>query len=724
MTSHVSSAERCRLDLRDGWCVLQDVHDIGERLGIFAPEFAATTANGVSLWEEIPELGHLQLLLADEPYAGGRALRSFNDHAWWYRLEFTVEGPPPRFARLLFEGVDYFATVWLNGQCLGEHEGYFEPFGFDVAGRLVHGRANVLVVRVSSPWDTAVFPDTEAQRAFSVERALVKGTYEHMDGLIPRDVNPVGIWRPVTLELGYGDLWSHGFRADAVLSDDLAHGEVEVVWHVESRQAREGVRLRTTVRSSTGDAVVSESPVDLTPGRTALAAAVAVTHPQVWQPWDRGAPQRYDVVAELLDAQGVTLAVEERRIGFRTVSLERSAERTCLRVNGRPYYLRGTSYFPDLYLSSMDEGRYRRDVEAAVAAGMNCLRVHVHVEQPVFYEICDELGVLVVQDSDVNWVTPAGDEYVERAATVVGGMVRLLRHHPAVVAWVCVNEGGVVVEETRDVARRLAHHLVAVVAAEDPTRPTIANSWDADDPASGDEHVYAGSLTGGAYAEVRDARFRLLTEFGVDAPPARARGDVGRALDRTLRRAPERTAEHHSYAYHLTKFYIERCRLQRWQPNGGYVQFMWIDVSPQSWYGAYDYWGCPKVDGRGGAHRAFREVGQPMAVLLRAAPGGLEVWVVNDFAHGVPGATASWTVVRCDGTRDVGAVVVDIPPDGLVRAACLEQAPDGVAAVWLSLTSAGSDPLATNRYDDLVDHLPPEGYPGTVSHEIGARDMA
>ena len=98
---------------------------------------------------------------------------------------------------LRFHGVDYFAKVWLNGTLLGEHEGYADPFGFEVGALLRKDRPNVLVVKVSSPWDHQ-YTDPTAPIG-SVVRNLLKGSYEHADTFVQRDVNPVGIWRPVEL---------------------------------------------------------------------------------------------------------------------------------------------------------------------------------------------------------------------------------------------------------------------------------------------------------------------------------------------------------------------------------------------------------------------------------------------------------------------------------------------------------------------------------------------
>jgi hypothetical protein len=73
--------------------------------------------------QKIPRLTHLQLLLARQPYFG-RQLRYFNYAPWWYRLDFSTPTGTQTRAVLRFEGVDYFAKVWLNGTLLGEHEGY------------------------------------------------------------------------------------------------------------------------------------------------------------------------------------------------------------------------------------------------------------------------------------------------------------------------------------------------------------------------------------------------------------------------------------------------------------------------------------------------------------------------------------------------------------------------------------------------------------------------
>ena len=96
------------IDLSKGWRVFQDVHDDGERLGVFRPDWNPFSVGPVmSDWEPIPRLAHLQLLFAPQPYFG-RELRYFNEAPWWYRLDFATPAQA-RQATLRFEGVDYFA---------------------------------------------------------------------------------------------------------------------------------------------------------------------------------------------------------------------------------------------------------------------------------------------------------------------------------------------------------------------------------------------------------------------------------------------------------------------------------------------------------------------------------------------------------------------------------------------------------------------------------------
>ena len=86
-------------------------------------------------------------------YYQSKELTLVNEKEWWYRKQFVASPESAgRVVRLVFDGVDYFATVWLNGEKLGEHEGCYVPFSYDVSSKLNYGGENHLAIKVTCPW--------------------------------------------------------------------------------------------------------------------------------------------------------------------------------------------------------------------------------------------------------------------------------------------------------------------------------------------------------------------------------------------------------------------------------------------------------------------------------------------------------------------------------------------------------------------------------------------
>ena len=548
------------IDLSQGWRVLQDVHDNGEQLGVFRPDWNPLAVGpAMSDWEPIPRLAHLQLLLAPQPYFG-RELRYFNQAPWWYRLEFATPAQA-RQATLRFEGVDYFAKVFLNGQLLGEHEGYADPFEFEVGRLLSRNGPNVLVVKVWSPWDNEVAAGASESRVFGVVRRMLKGSYEHADTFVQRDVNPVGIWRPVRLILHDG-LRSAG---EPIIETRMvgagANADVLVSWPVALEEGQRRLDLSVRIRVAPDGAEVARisKPVELKAGQTTIEAAVSVEGPRLWSTWDHGGAALYQADMELRDGKDVILT-RSMPFGFRRVELRRTATETTFYLNGKPIYLRGTTYWPDVYLSAMDEGRYQRDLSAMIRAGMNAIRVHVHSENPAFYELCDRLGLVVLQDFDLNWTFPTDEEFTRKAVSGFGRMIQRLRNHPSIICWIAMNEASADNGRYRALVRP-GPQLVAEAKRLDPSRPVIKNTGDRDDLESGDGHDYRGSLAGGEYLSIYGSKEKLATEFGVDAPPAPDSARLVPRMAERLREVLPRVAELHDYQYWLLKYYIEHYRI-------------------------------------------------------------------------------------------------------------------------------------------------------------------
>src|SRR5579859_5533457 len=234
----------------------------------------------------VPECCHLQpALYPDHPY-WGKHLRQINENAWLFQRHFTLPGDLSfRRARLRFEGVDYFASVWLNGHHIGDHEGNFAPFTLDVTQHLhrQQGQENILTVRVSAPWDQ---PNSGGSYPVDhVIRGLVKGLYEHGEGVLPPDVHPLGIWRPVWLLLDQGiSVDSVRVRADldgTISIECQTTNATGAPWHGT-------LGLEISPVNHAGQGAVASYAIRLLPGHELVKSTLHVADPHLWWPWDQG----------------------------------------------------------------------------------------------------------------------------------------------------------------------------------------------------------------------------------------------------------------------------------------------------------------------------------------------------------------------------------------------------------------------------------------------------
>jgi beta-mannosidase len=709
-----------RIDLLKDWKIFQDVNETAEALGVYREDFDEMTdlGNQISEWEALPELKQLQLLYADNPYFG-RALRYFNAAPWWYKREFELE-KVGSVCRLHFTNADYYCKVWLNGVLLGEHEGYSSPFAFDIA-KVARAGKNTLIVKVSSPWETTIDGNRIDRRTYMVVRNMVKGTYEHSDTFVQRDVNPVGlygqVWVESTDEACFED------RPDVTYALDAALCSAEVTVKFQVLNA-DGVVAHFSCRDRLTKETVCEA--EAAPGSDGTVQLSAKAKDiRLWNTWDKGGAWLYEVRVWLTQGQK-TVAEHQEATGFRQIEMLRDEHQTVLMLNGRRLYVRGTSYFPDVYVSNMHPERYKRDLLAIKAAGFNVVRVHVHVGQDIFYDLCSEIGLGIMQDSEYNWMHPTDDDFAARFIGVYLSTVKLLKRHAAMLVWICMNEPGLEDPMGRTHGRAMTVNpgpaLYDAVRALDPSRPAIKGSFCEDDLTSGDSHNYTGSLNGDEvhYSQIFGTTEKLNTEYGFDAPPCLENLKKCPEAFERLNATKAQIDEIQAYQYALLKYYTEHYRMQKYAPNAGYVQFLFNDLCPQSFYGLFDYWGLPKK-----GLDAMLESNMPLGVFIRYSGEGADaIFAVNDSDDSIENATVEWVLTDKSGqVIEKGSADMTLGADAIVAAHNLDiqKAAHDVVNVALILRK-GNRILATNYYDDLFnmpEHV--KGHPSRISHETGMR---
>ncbi|QPC84580.1 hypothetical protein G4Y79_09445 [Phototrophicus methaneseepsis] len=670
----------------------------------------------------VPECAHLQTALyPDRPYWGNH-LRKINEQAWIYHRTFQKPEGPYKRVRLRFEGVDYFAEVWVNDVFVGQHEGHFAPFDFDITAildDLEAGDEVVITVRVTSPWDapnpSGTYPSDH------IVRHLVKGLYEHGEGVIPPNVNPLGIWRPVWLLLDQGISIDH-MRIRTELN---GHVDVRLRVHNSTSQPWQGqLQLQVSAHNHDGEGVTKHLDIEVPPSTHTIDHTLQIPDVRLWWPWDQGLPNLYQLDATLSNQDQAPTAHKRAKFGVRTVHLERTPQRFTYWINERPVYIRGISYIPSLYLSECTEATLSRDLALAKDANLNLLRVHVHVSPSELYDLCDEAGMLVWQDFELNWIHDSSLAFEQRARDLQHDMIGMLQNHASIMTWACHNEPTMVLMRRQNLEYHPDPALYADAQQQDPTRPVFICSGQIEEDwqRSGDSHSYYGAIWSSRYTDVYKHYPLINTEFGVETPAAletlRAYPDTWQRLDHL----DEPTIDSiWAYQAVLTQYHVEHFRRLRSLSCAGYIHFWLADLVPQVGCGVLDAHRIPK-----GGYDALRRASQPLHIALEhdgRQPKAL--WIFNDTQQAYQDVTIRWQIKDQHGqTRHEGETSFYIQANASQEVMPVQWpiARRNCAEIRLSVHTADGDLLCENDYKRPFQPLKrPRGYPWKFNRYLGTK---
>lgn len=409
---------------------------------------------GSAAWRpaQVPGDVHLDLLhnnlIPDPFYRDNEAkLQWIEDADWEYRT--TMQAVPSlldhKNIELVFEGLDAYAEVYLNEKLVLTADNMFREWRVNVKPYLQPG-ANQLRVVFPSPIKAAAkvsSTDHWREQTHVAEKTYIrKAAYEYGWDWGPRFVSS-GIWRPVRLEVWDAARISDLHIAQRDVTAKVAHltAEVEVA-------ATEDDAGRVTLEyAHKGRKIEAAQNVNVHPGINHINIPVQIDGPELWYPAGYGAQMRYQFSARL----ELGNRVEDQtsvRTGLRSVVLRRELDQWGRSfefiVNGIPVFAKGANVIPfDSFPSRVTTEQYRRILQSAQDANMNMIRHWGggYYETSEFYDICDELGIMVWQDfmfgNDWQPGTYAFKQNVEKEAEY---QVRRLRDHPSIVLWCGNNE--------------------------------------------------------------------------------------------------------------------------------------------------------------------------------------------------------------------------------------------------------------------------------------------
>lgn len=457
--------------------------------------------------------------------------RWVEERVWVYRTCFEAAADMlcADVLELCFGGLDTYADVYVNGRLVGQYENMFVEHTADIHGCVKNGKNMLHVIfypvciRAARPLPEGFWINYSTERAYAR-----KAGYSFGWDWTPR-VGTMGLWRAVEMRAACGGCID-GLQAFTLsLSGD--HTRAVLQFRAQTRRFAGGTRLRFSLLDAGTAVLCAETAEDI--------CEAELYEPKLWWTHDMGTPFLYILRAELLDAGGNVLDRQERRFGVRTIELRKRNEegRACflLVLNGSPIFARGANWVPmSNRLADVSEQKYRKVLRRARDAEMNmlCIWGGGIYEQDVFYDFCDEEGLLIWQyfmfacgeypDFDAGFVENVKDEITKA--------VERLAAHPSIALWVGNVESSMLCEKiglTREMyGKNLFEVMIPQWLAElDPIRPYLSSSpWgehSANSMEDGDRHNWDVWFQDLPYTEYCADTTCFASEFGLHAAPVR-----------------------------------------------------------------------------------------------------------------------------------------------------------------------------------------------------------
>jgi beta-mannosidase len=619
------------------------------------------------------------------------------DREWWWRT--TVEAPTVRageIAELVFEGLDTFASIYLDGELLGCTDNMFRRYAFDVGARLKPGVRHALAVRFDPPAlsvpQVSSLPIWTAftDRVSASKRSLMRKAQFGWGWDWGPNLPTVGIWKEARLEVRP----RHRITDIAFTTLSASPGTARARIEIETANGAAAVEV---VLSDPQGAVAFRHEGPIT---DRLSLSADIQSPQLWWTADLGDQPLYTLTVRLVD-DGRLIDEARREVGLRTVRLDQAPDAdepgaTFFRfvLNGVPIFAKGACWVPaSSFVGEVDEAAYARLIDQTVRANMNMIRVWGGgiYEPDLFYDLCDRRGVLVWQDFMFACAQyPEDDGFVASVKAEAEDQVRRLRHHACLALWCGNNESQAMHrinnDKTGETGRlsglRLYEDILPeVVDRLDPGAIYWPGSpWGGPNPNSmkaGDVHdwtVWHGvppipddamlgdfqsSPEGVSYTRYAEDTARFVSEFGLQAAPGLETlerwmdpADLTPDSEGFLARIKDEARKADAMMMPITGLpttlreyvdFTQWCQAEglkfgiehfrRRRPHcSGSLLWQLNDCWPCVSWSLIDYDGVEKA-----SYHAVRRAFAPVLASFRDGPEGIELWITNDTLQLVEG---------------------------------------------------------------------------------------
>ena len=415
-----------------------------------------------SILAKIPCSVHTALLEAGiipDPTVGlqDAVAREYCYKTWWFKKEFDRE-PESAASELCFEGVCHYGKVWLNGCYLGEHRGMFGSFSFDVSGILKEH--NVLIVKIeNSPEDRKPMSKYMDNDEGWHDGVVINCVYGWHYACLPSR----GIWMPVSLKEKDRTL---SCEKPLVSCRDAEKGIVDICVKIKGQGCRAEIFGKIEGKNHDGAGGFFVHTCEIEKGGQSAHLQTQIQDPRLWWPVDYGEHNLYTLMLTVKDEAG-NQKIFETVFGLRTIEMAplpggpyEDLHNWTFVINKRPLFIKGTNWCTLDVLLRFKKETYRRFLTLAKEQHVQLLRAWGGgmPESEMFYDLCDELGIMVMQEWPTCWDSQKKQPIAELEDTVLTHMPRL-RNHPSLIMWCGGNESAKADGEAMDMMARYAYEL-------------------------------------------------------------------------------------------------------------------------------------------------------------------------------------------------------------------------------------------------------------------------
>ncbi|MCQ9635612.1 glycoside hydrolase family 2 protein [Chryseobacterium sp. WG23] len=391
---------------------------------------------------KVPGTVHLDLMnnkIIQDPFKdeNEKKVQWIENEDWDYQTIFRVSSKELEYHNidLVFNGLDTFSEIYLNGKLLKKTDNMFRKWEIPVKQNLKSGE-NILQVKFKSAVATGKtlaqkvpFTMPESPRSF-----VRKAQYQFGWDWGPRLVT-AGIWKDVKLAFWNTARLVHVKIEQKSLSDKNADLNIHTLIFAD-KEGEYTVNINHDANT-----------VHLKKGQNKISIPYPIQNPRLWQPNGWGEPYLYNIDITL-QKDSKLLSDETHKIGLRTVELvqekDGKGKSFYFKVNGNPLYIKGTNWIPaDSFSPRITKEKYQKLIRDSKEAHMNMIRIWGGgiYEDDEFYKACDENGILVWQDfMFAGSFYPADAEFLNNVKEEVKDQVNRLQNHPSIALWCGNNE--------------------------------------------------------------------------------------------------------------------------------------------------------------------------------------------------------------------------------------------------------------------------------------------